>query len=76
MMSFNSKLSESTSKLQQQDVTKAQNILKRNKSKVGMIRKQNKALSSSKTANTPKKPAVKKVVMKTARGNEYPADED
>ena len=76
MMSFNSKLSESTSKLQQQDVTKAQNILKRNKSKVGMIGKQNKALSSSKTANTPKKPAVKKVVMKTARGNEYPADED
>ena len=41
-----------------------------------MIGKQNKALSSSKTANTPKKPAVKKVVMKTARGNEYSADED
>ena len=37
MMSFNSTLSESPSKLQQQDVTKAQNILNRNKSKVGMI---------------------------------------
>jgi len=73
ILSFNSTLSESPSKLQQQDVAKARSILNRNKSKVGMIEKQNKTLNSTKTGNTPKKLTN---TRKKARGDEYSADED
>ena len=45
----------------------------RNKSKVGMIGKQNKTLNSTKTENTPKKPSTSR---KKVRGDEYSADED